>query len=393
MLSRINQLNGHCNGQADHIAGVWGVWRLWDTIQWQPCPVVDGFDHSSSRVLSLLAVATSILVLLGPALFGQILGESWMARVYLSEVRTVLNSGADLVEADAQGRTALPYAVSNEDAGITDLWLRYGADIDAADFMGSTPVHLAASGNRNHSVVETLVRFGANFAARDTSVRAQLELATVSNPNSSVLDSLRELGSTSESLSGVPISRLIYSDRPNSVTIDRLCARPSFSDVPDIGIHRPQMQEHSKGVVQHNRDPSVSEVLGRERCGAGIGREPATACIASSRAQLQLGGNGPPLDLKVPVNVTDGMGQAALQYFATNPNPAGAALLLDQGAEVDAQDGSGGRVLHATARNPNPAGAGLLMPERERHGAVASESHDWIGRAPLTRQGWSNWVG
>ena len=193
-------------------------------------------SDSSNRIRSLLLVSAAILVAFGPVVLGQTLTEPWMAPGSIPEVTTLLNVGADLTETDAQGRTALHYAATNEDAGITDLLLRYGADPDATDFTGSTPLHLAAAGNRNHLVVETLVRFGADFAARDVSGRTPLEVATMSNANSSVVDSLRELGSTSESLSEVPISRLIYSDWPNSVTIDRLRARPAFSDDTEEGI-------------------------------------------------------------------------------------------------------------------------------------------------------------
>ena len=333
--------------------------------------------HFLGRVQSPLLIVASILSVLAPAVLGQILDPSWMARAKLPEIATLLNIGEDLTETDAQGRTALHYAATNEDAEITDLLLRYGADPDATDFMGSTPLHLAAAGNRNHLVVETLVRFGADFAARDVSGRTPLEVATISNANSSVADSLRELASTSESLSDVPISRLIHSDWPNSVMIDRLRARPAFSDDTEVRLESPEMQELFKRVLQHNRDPSVSEFL-VER-GAGLELEGSRLLHALHLAALNSNPAvaGALLDLEVSVNVTDGTGQSALHYAATNPNPAVATLLLERGAEADAEDGSGRRPLHMAALNPNPAVARLLL---ERGAAVDAEDRDG-GRA------------
>ena len=320
-----------------------------ESVEQRPCPLL--------LFLACLLTFTSIVS-------AQLLDESWMARASQLDIEVLLNSGADLAETDPQGRTALHYAATTEDAGITDLLLRYGANPDAADFMGSTPLHLAAAGNRNQLVVETLVRFGADFAARDTSGRTPLEVATISNANSSVADSLRELGSTSESLSDVPISRLIYSDWPNSVTIDRLRARPAFSDDTEVGIESLEMQELFKRVLQHNWDPYVSEFLvGR---GAGLGLEGSRQLHALHLAALNSNPAvaGALLDLVVSVNVTDGTGQSALHYAATNPNPAVATLLLERGAEADAEDRSGRRPLHMAALNPNPAVARLLLERR-----------------------------
>ena len=325
--------------------------------------------HFLGRIQSPLLIFASILAVLAPKALGQILDPSWMVRADLPEVMTLLNIGADLTETDELGRTGLHYAATNADAGITDLLLRYGADPDAADFTGSTPLHLAAAGNRNHLVVETLVRSGADFAARDASGRTPLE-AAVSNANASVADSLRALGSTSESLSEVPVSRLIYSDWPHSVTIDRLRARPAFSDATEVGIEGPEMQELFHRVLQHNWDPSVSEFL-IER-GAVLESEGSRQLHALHLAALNINPAVATalLDLEVSVDVTDGAGRTALHYAATNPNPALAALLLDQGAEADAEDGSGRRPLHMAALNPNPSVARLLL---ERGAEVDAE--------------------
>ena len=328
------------------------------------------FQFVEQRLRPLLPFLACVLSAFVSTVSAQLLDESWMARARMPEVTVLLNSGADLAEADAQGRTALHYAATNEDAGITDLLLRYGADPDAADFTGSTPLHLAAAANRNQLVVETLVRFGADFAARDTSGRTPLEVATISNANSSVADVLRDFATTSESLSEVSLLRLIYSDWPNSVTIDRLRARPAFSDDTEVGIESLEMQELFKRVLQHNWDPSVSEFLVERGAALELVGSPQLHALHLAALNINPAVAAALLDLEVSVNVADGTGQAALYYAATNPNPAVAALLLERGAEADAEDGSGRRPLHIAALNPNPAVARLLL---ERGAEVDAE--------------------
>ena len=329
------------------------------------------------------------LAVLAPALLGQTFYPSRMARASLPEATTLLNGGADLKETDADGRTALHYAARNEDASVIDLLLRYGADPNTTDFTGNTPLHLAAR-NRTYMVVETLVRFGADFAARDANGRTPLEVATIFNANSSAAEILRDLGATSEFLSEAPITRLIYSDWPNSVTIDRLRVRRAFSDDTEAGLESREIQELFQRVLQHNWDPSVTEFLLKKGAAlnlvgsrqlhalhlAALNPNPAVAAALLDLEFFADFADGSDQSIArrpagaVSVNVADGSGLAALHYAATNPNPAVAALLLERGAEADAEDGSGRRALHLAALNPNPAVARLLL---ERGAAVDAE--------------------
>ena len=72
--------------------------------------------------------------------------------------------------------------------------LAAGADPNASDetTSGWTPLHLAASGNRNRSVVRVLVAAGADIGARTRTGSTALHLAARANPE--VVPLLLELG-------------------------------------------------------------------------------------------------------------------------------------------------------------------------------------------------------
>ncbi len=76
-------------------------------------------------------------------------------------VRALLKQRADVKTAEADGTTALHWAVQSDDLEMTQLLLRAGADASAANRFGVTPMSLAAT-NGNAAVIEALLKAGAN---------------------------------------------------------------------------------------------------------------------------------------------------------------------------------------------------------------------------------------
>ena len=66
-----------------------------------------------------------------------------------------------VLTAEADGTTALHWAVRGDDLELVDLLLRSGADASAANRYGVTPLHLAAI-NGNAVMIERLIKAGAN---------------------------------------------------------------------------------------------------------------------------------------------------------------------------------------------------------------------------------------
>ncbi|MGH9784157.1 MAG: ankyrin repeat domain-containing protein, partial [Terriglobia bacterium] len=60
-------------------------------------------------------------------------------------VRSLLNDRADVNASEPDGTTALHWAVHRHDLEMTDLLIRAGADVNAANEYGVTPLSVACS--------------------------------------------------------------------------------------------------------------------------------------------------------------------------------------------------------------------------------------------------------
>ena len=83
-------------------------------------------------------------------------------------------------------------AVDWENVSVAEVkfLIFFGADVNARNTYGITPLMLAASRNRNPAVVETLINAGADVNAKDQGGRTALMWARKHNKNSAVIDVL-----------------------------------------------------------------------------------------------------------------------------------------------------------------------------------------------------------
>lgn len=82
----------------------------------------------------------------------------------LDQVKSLLQQSADVNAVEADGTTALAWAVYNNDVNMVDLLLGSGADgadANAANDYGVTPLHLACT-NQNAAIVSKLLKSGAD---------------------------------------------------------------------------------------------------------------------------------------------------------------------------------------------------------------------------------------
>jgi ankyrin repeat protein len=76
-------------------------------------------------------------------------------------LRSLLQKHADVNAPQADGATALHWAVWRDDAEMADLLIRSGADVNAADRLGVTPIGLAST-TGNAAIMEALLKTGAD---------------------------------------------------------------------------------------------------------------------------------------------------------------------------------------------------------------------------------------
>jgi ankyrin repeat protein len=126
----------------------------------------------------------------------------------------LIDRGADIEAKDEDGRTPLHYAVGKNSLDVTRLLIDRGADIEAKDNTGQTPLHIAfggadimlnfrllggtplqrASGNNALDVARLLIDRGADIAAKDKDGRTPLHHSSYYQPKEFLArcNSLRE---------------------------------------------------------------------------------------------------------------------------------------------------------------------------------------------------------
>jgi ankyrin repeat protein len=76
------------------------------------------------------------------------------------ELTSLLGATNDIDARDDSGRTALMLATLHGRAGAVDVLLGHGADPNAADAHGMTPLQAAVAGDQ-HAIIRSLQRAGA----------------------------------------------------------------------------------------------------------------------------------------------------------------------------------------------------------------------------------------
>lgn len=95
----------------------------------------------------------------------------------ISAVRALLQKRVDVNAPEADGATALHWAVYGDEAALVDLLIAGGAKVNVANDLAITPLYLA-SVNGNAAIVKKLLEKGANpDAASDTGVTPLMEAA------------------------------------------------------------------------------------------------------------------------------------------------------------------------------------------------------------------------
>ena len=105
----------------------------------------------------------------------------------LEQVTACLAAGADVNSWNHGDGTPLHLAASsNENPAVIGLLLEAGADLEALEIAGETPLHFAA-GNANAVAVEALLAAGANLEARGEEGRTPLHSAAMSYKDPAVV--------------------------------------------------------------------------------------------------------------------------------------------------------------------------------------------------------------
>ena len=112
-----------------------------------------------------------------------------------SEVQAAIKAGANVNARDEAGWTPLQRAAfKNPNPKVITILLKAGADVNARDEDGLTPLHLAAVANSNTEVITALLEAGADVNSRAEYGSTPLHWAAGKNPNPEVITTLLKAG-------------------------------------------------------------------------------------------------------------------------------------------------------------------------------------------------------
>jgi ankyrin repeat protein len=271
------------------------------------------------------------------------------AAVRTLATRTTVNA------TEADGMTALHWAVRADDLETAQTLIRAGANVSAANRYGITPLSLAAT-NGNLVITQTLLKGGANVNAAGPDGETVLMTAARAG-NGEVVAALIERGANvnaAENWQGQ--TALMWAAAENHPdAIRALVAHGADMNVRSKELSFPEYRYETNGMAVFQ-----------------LPKGGWTALMYAAR-QNAMAAAGALADLKVDLNATTKQeGTTALQIAVINIHYDLANLLLEKGADPNVTDSTGMTALYATVDMRAPANM-LTRPEpklRDTHDAL-----------------------
>ena len=232
----------------------------------------------------------------------------------VEQVQLLISSGADVNATDNTGYTPLFYAAQNSQQKVAELLIGAGANVNTKDQYGNTPLHYAAVSG-HYDMCEVLVSNGADVAAKNLTGGTALAMAKTQG-HSQIVELLGKQGAQAATITDTQDSvsrRQARPERPQRRAItDAISAgRPYTFDEQDESLRaRPRPQ-------QENQAESLND-----------------AVVTGNIDQVQqLISKGADINAK-----EDRLGYTSLHTAVSNRRRAIAELLIAKGADINAKD-------------------------------------------------------
>lgn len=294
-------------------------------------------------------------------------------------------AGADVNAPDTAGRTPLHRASANDLPRVMSALLDAGADVNARDSQGSTPLHAAAGKwpwwGASDTSVRLLAAAGADLNARNNEGETPLDIARNRNATATA-QTLIELGTDPAAVGGADAApdpaaceqwgtESFFATASAEVVADCIAAGADVRAVAGEPYSAAKPLVHAAGST---RDPAVISVL--LEAGADLhgqendqhhtplhnAAENGTAEVV--RTLLEAGAD--PNTWAMGLGIDWGWGWTPLHLAArSNRDPDAVSALIEAGADLDARSGTryreGNSPLHYAGQNPNPAVTAVLL--------------------------------
>jgi uncharacterized protein len=267
-------------------------------------------------------------------------------------VQILLKQGADVNAADPDGTTPLQWAVRGDDIDTVQILLRRGANPKVANRYGVTPLSLAA-GNGNPAMVNILLKAGANPGAAGPGGQTILMIATRTGNPETVKLLLGHGLDVNEREATYGETALMWAAAGNHAEAARaLIERGADVNARSLELKYPQDRFGLEGVLTILPHGNWTPLMYAAREGS----------LDAARALAEAGAE---------LNLTDPDGTTALVLAIINGHFDTASLLLDKGADPNIADAAGMSALYA-AVDMNTLGEVYGRPPRPSHDKLSA---------------------
>jgi len=299
----------------------------------------------------------------------------------IAGVRALVRQKADVNAPQADGATAIHWAVYYDDTAMVDLLIGAGANVEATNRLGSTPLSLACI-NGNTGVIERLLKAGANPNERGPNGETPLMMAArtgVVDAMTTLLAAGADVNATETLRGTTALMWAAAQSHPAAVKllVDRganVAARSNPAALGRTAYLAPTVRQRAAQVAveataaRQGANPDYFGGSARGR-GAGRGGRGGRQAPAAQAPPAQ----APPaqaqdLDNQAffgPRQNTEGGGLTALVYAAREGDLESARILVEAGADVNQVTNYGWTPLLAATQNRNYILASYLLD----HGA------------------------
>lgn len=267
-------------------------------------------------------------------------------------MQALLKQGADVNAADPDGTTPLQWAVRSDDIDTVQMLLRAGANPKPSNRYGVTPLSLAA-GNGNAAIVDVLLKAGADPAAAAPGGQTILMIAArTGNPQAIELLLARGLDVNAREAAYGETALMWAAAGNHAEAVQLLIAHGADVNARSAELKYPQDRFGLEGVLTILPRGSWTPLMYAAREGS----------VDAVRALAEAGAD---------LNLTDPDGTTPLVLAIINGHFDTAALLLDKGADPNIADTAGMAALYA-AVDMNTLGEVYGRPPRPSHDKLSA---------------------